>query len=144
MLDIVVMNVGISQQLFHARVLSDSLSILYGQEHPRGGGVGLSEPRIAQCLLVFAMGRLLQARWDDSSDTLGQGYFKEALKRIPSRDRSPARAWDPGNRAHGSLRPLPAGFRPQGGGLLICELVCASHLPGTGRYMRRRRVLLTL
>ncbi|KAL2203566.1 hypothetical protein CC79DRAFT_1371616 [Sarocladium strictum] len=81
MLDIVVLNVGISQQIFDARVLSDNLSTFYDQSLP---SAYVSDSSVAQCLLVFAIGRLLQARWDNSSEVPGQDFFNEALNRIPS------------------------------------------------------------
>ncbi|KAM0193489.1 hypothetical protein ACHAPI_007558 [Fusarium lateritium] len=36
-----------------------------------------------ECLLIFAIGRLLQAKWDDESKPPGDEFFQEALKRIP-------------------------------------------------------------
>ena len=84
MLDIVVLNVGISQQLFDARAFSDTLAVFYGHNHPNAH---VSHMSVAQCLLVFAMGRLLQARWDDSSEVPGRDFFDEAVKRIPALDR---------------------------------------------------------
>lgn len=81
MLDIVVLNVGISQQLFDARVFSDNLSILYDKDSP--SEPELPELCIVECLLVFAIGRLLQAHWDDTSEVPGQDFFDKALKRIP-------------------------------------------------------------
>ena len=81
MIDIVVLNVGVSQQLFDARAFSDTLSTLYDESHSH---FRVSNCFIAECLLVFAIGRLLQARWDDDSEAPGQDFFNEALKRIPN------------------------------------------------------------
>ncbi|KAM0493422.1 hypothetical protein ACHAP8_009249 [Fusarium lateritium] len=36
-----------------------------------------------ECLLIFAIGRLLQAKWDDESKPPGDEFFQEALKRMP-------------------------------------------------------------
>ncbi|KAF9869750.1 fungal specific transcription factor domain-containing protein [Colletotrichum karsti] len=80
MLDIVVFNVGISQQLFDVRAFSDSLSLLYQES---ATDVRLPEIWIVEALLVFAVGRLLQGRDDESGDLPGTGFFCEAVKRTP-------------------------------------------------------------
>ncbi|KAL6884748.1 hypothetical protein GGI43DRAFT_419296 [Trichoderma evansii] len=81
MLDIVVLNVGISQQLFDVRTFSDNLSALYDGPSRNSG---VPELWIAECLLVFAIARLLQARWDDTLKIPGQEFFDEATKRLPN------------------------------------------------------------
>lgn len=81
MLNIVVLNVGISQHLFDVRTFSDRLSCLF-DEHGLDGSV--PELWYAECLLVFAIGRLLQPKWDDMSKPPGDEFFQEALKRIPN------------------------------------------------------------
>lgn len=80
MLDIVVLNVGISQHLFDVRTFLDRLSSLFDDNAPDGT---VPELWYAECLLVFAIGRLLQAKWDDMSKPPGDEFFREALKRIP-------------------------------------------------------------
>lgn len=80
MLDIVIFNVGISQQLFDVRAFSDNLSVLY---HDSSADVRLTEIWIVEALLVFAVGRLLQGRDDEDGEIPGTMYFKEAVKRTP-------------------------------------------------------------
>ncbi|KAF4966457.1 hypothetical protein FSARC_5863 [Fusarium sarcochroum] len=80
MLNIVVLNVGISQHLFDVRVFSDNLSSLFDDDAVDAGS---PELWYAECLLVFAIGRLLQAKWDDKSKPPGDEFFQEALKRLP-------------------------------------------------------------
>ncbi|KAK1722606.1 uncharacterized protein BDZ83DRAFT_582762 [Colletotrichum acutatum] len=63
MLDIVIFNVGISQQLFDVRAFSDNLSVLY---HDSSADV-----------------RLLQGRDDEDGELPGTMYFREAIKRTP-------------------------------------------------------------
>ncbi|CZR48577.1 uncharacterized protein FPRO_04098 [Fusarium proliferatum ET1] len=80
MLNIVVLNVGISQQLFDVRTFSDNLFSLFNDS---AADAGVTELWYAECLLVFAIGRLLQAKWDDMSKPPGDEFFHEALKRMP-------------------------------------------------------------
>ncbi|SCN68650.1 related to positive activator of transcription [Fusarium fujikuroi] len=80
MLNIVVLNVGISQQLFDVRTFSDNLFSLFNDS---AADTGVTELWYAECLLVFAIGRLLQAKWDDMSKPPGDKFFHEALKRMP-------------------------------------------------------------
>ncbi|GKT54620.1 fungal specific transcription factor domain-containing protein [Colletotrichum tofieldiae] len=80
MLDVVIFNVGISQQLFDVRAFSDNLSVLY---HESNADVRLPEIWIVEALLVFAVGRLLQGRDDENGDLPGATYFREAVKRTP-------------------------------------------------------------
>ncbi|KAL0781854.1 hypothetical protein CaCOL14_003189 [Colletotrichum acutatum] len=80
MLDIVIFNVGISQQLFDVRAFSDNLSVLY---HDSSADVRLTETWIVEALLVFAVGRLLQGRDDEDGELPGTMYFREAIKRTP-------------------------------------------------------------
>ncbi|KAI1042306.1 hypothetical protein LB505_003032 [Fusarium chuoi] len=80
MLNIVVLNVGISQQLFDVRAFSDNLFSLFNDG---AADTGVTELWYAECLLVFAIGRLLQAKWDDMSKPPGDEFFHEALKRMP-------------------------------------------------------------
>ncbi|KAK1625535.1 hypothetical protein BDP81DRAFT_328235 [Colletotrichum phormii] len=63
MLDIVVFNVGISQQLFDVRAFSDNLSILYQES--------------------TADMRLLQGQDDEDGGLPGTMFFREAVKRTP-------------------------------------------------------------
>ncbi|OHW93436.1 fungal specific transcription factor domain-containing protein [Colletotrichum incanum] len=80
MLDVVIFNVGISQQLFDVRAFSDNLSVLYYESN---ADVRLSEIWIVEALLVFAVGRLLQGMDDENGDLPGTTYFREAVKRTP-------------------------------------------------------------
>ncbi|KAK2688297.1 hypothetical protein QWA68_013070 [Fusarium oxysporum] len=80
MLNIVVLNVGISQHLFDVRTFSDNLFSLFNDD---AVDTGVTELWYAECLLVFAIGRLLQAKWDDMSKPPGDEFFHEALKRMP-------------------------------------------------------------
>ncbi|CAJ0547369.1 Ff.00g041230.m01.CDS01 [Fusarium sp. VM40] len=80
MLSIVVLNVGISQHLFDARAFSDNLSLLF--DHDTADDK-VPELWYAECLLVFAIGRLLQAKWDNRSQLPGDEFFQEAIKRLP-------------------------------------------------------------
>lgn len=82
-LETVVLNVGISQQLFDVRAFSDNLSLLYEDSN-----ADAHVPRlwIVQVLLVFAIGRLLHARADDNSDISqppGTAFFNEAMGQLP-------------------------------------------------------------
>ncbi|KIL92352.1 hypothetical protein FAVG1_04762 [Fusarium avenaceum] len=80
MLSIVVLNVGISQHLFDARAFSDNLSLLFDNDTADDK---VPELWYAECLLVFAIGRLLQAKWDNRSQLPGDDFFQEAIKRLP-------------------------------------------------------------
>ncbi|EXK38445.1 hypothetical protein FOMG_08837 [Fusarium oxysporum f. sp. melonis 26406] len=80
MLNIVVLNVGISQHLFDVRTFSDNLFSLFNDDAVE---TGVTELWYAECLLVFAIGRLLQAKWDDMSKPPGNEFFQEALNRMP-------------------------------------------------------------
>ncbi|QKD58982.2 uncharacterized protein FOBCDRAFT_322471 [Fusarium oxysporum Fo47] len=80
LLNIVVLNVGISQHLFDVRTFSDNLFSLFNDD---AVDTGVTELWYAECLLVFAIGRLLQAKWDDMSKPPGDEFFQEALKRMP-------------------------------------------------------------
>lgn len=75
----VVLNVGISQHLFDVRTFSDNLSLLYQESNPQ-------VPRLWVCevLLVFAIGRLLQARMDDAAELPDTAFFREAMKYMPA------------------------------------------------------------
>jgi proline utilization trans-activator len=81
LLDLVVLNVGISQQLFDVRLFSDMLSRLYQ-------GPAAKEPPsrlwLVEALLVMAVGRLLQAKPVlPGEDTPGASLFREATKCLP-------------------------------------------------------------
>ncbi|KAH7334191.1 hypothetical protein BKA66DRAFT_517567 [Pyrenochaeta sp. MPI-SDFR-AT-0127] len=81
LLDIVVFNVGISQELFDARAFSDNLSHVY-----LGSKSGADIPKlfVVDMCLVFAIGRLLQARPDANGDIPGTAFFKQAMRQIPA------------------------------------------------------------
>ncbi|TID04271.1 putative transcriptional regulatory protein C3C7.04 [Colletotrichum higginsianum] len=88
MLDVVILNVGISQQLFDVRVFSDNLSTLYLDSSSAAAAAAAADVRlpeiwIVEALLVFAVGRLLQGKDDESGDLPGTAYFREAVKRTP-------------------------------------------------------------
>uniref|UniRef100_A0A0B7JL26 Zn(2)-C6 fungal-type domain-containing protein n=2 Tax=Bionectria ochroleuca TaxID=29856 RepID=A0A0B7JL26_BIOOC len=81
LLDLVVLNVGISQQLFDVRLFSDMLSRLYQ-------GPTADEPPsrlwLVEALLVMAVGRLLQAKPVlPGEDNPGASLFREATKCLP-------------------------------------------------------------
>jgi proline utilization trans-activator len=81
LLDLVVLNVGISQQLFDVRLFSDMLSRLYQ-------GPTADEPPsrlwLVEALLVMAVGRLLQAKPAlPGEDNPGASLFREATKCLP-------------------------------------------------------------
>jgi proline utilization trans-activator len=61
-LETVVLNVGISQQLFDVHAFSDHFSFLYQESN---ADVYVPRLWLVEALLVFAIGRLLQARVDD-------------------------------------------------------------------------------
>ncbi|POR30990.1 Uncharacterized protein TPAR_08800, partial [Tolypocladium paradoxum] len=79
LLDLVVLNVGISQQLFDVRLFSDNLLRLY-----RGstGQETRSTLWIVKALLIMAVGRLLQARLAPN-EVPGQSLFQAAVEFLP-------------------------------------------------------------
>ncbi|KAM5359267.1 hypothetical protein ACJZ2D_014615 [Fusarium nematophilum] len=80
LLELVVLNVGISQHLFDIRSFSDSLSRLYrdtGNETPIRG------LWFVQVLFVLAIGKLLRAGTEDDSQVPGVAFFNEAMKHLP-------------------------------------------------------------
>ncbi|CCF41839.1 hypothetical protein CH063_11995 [Colletotrichum higginsianum] len=64
MLDVVILNVGISQQLFDVRVFSDNLSTLYLDSSSAAAAAAAAD-------------------YDESGDLPGTAYFREAVKRTP-------------------------------------------------------------
>ncbi|KAI9168077.1 transcriptional regulatory protein [Paramyrothecium foliicola] len=80
MLNIVVLNVGVSQHLFDVRTFLDNLSALFDEDMDDSE---VPDLWYAECLLIFAIGRLLQARWDDNSKLPGDDFFNDALRRFP-------------------------------------------------------------
>jgi hypothetical protein len=89
-LDIVFLNIGISQQLFDIRAFSDSLHLLYD-------GSTSQQPRlrIVEALLIFASGRLLQARPSDGPDLPGFALYKVAIQQLPSLPELRQEVWPP-------------------------------------------------
>lgn len=79
LLDLVILNVGISQQLFDIRSFLDILSSVYVNPD---NSVSLPGLLIVKILLVFAIGRLLEARME-GSELPGASLFKEAMKHLP-------------------------------------------------------------
>lgn len=80
MLELVVLNVGISQQMFDTRQFSDNISLLYQDTN---ADIQIPELWITEMLLVFAIGRLLLAKHDNNGDLPGTQFFQEAMKRMP-------------------------------------------------------------
>lgn len=81
LLELVVLNVGISQHLFDIRSFSDSLSRLYrdtGNETPIRG------LWFVQVLFVLAIGKLLRAGTVEDSEVPGVAFFNEAMKHMPA------------------------------------------------------------
>lgn len=78
LLDLVIMNVGISQQLFDERLLSDYLSLLYRGINDRQ----ITKSLTTQALLVMAVGRLLQAK-TISDESPGHSLFQAAVRLLP-------------------------------------------------------------
>jgi proline utilization trans-activator len=80
LLELVVLQVGLSQQLFDVRAFSDSLSRLYQNPRPVES---LSSIWITEALLVMAIGRLLAAKTDEPSGIPGESFYNAALRRLP-------------------------------------------------------------
>jgi len=79
LLENVVLYVGISQQLFDVRSFSDNLSTLFQKSDTQ-----ISRLWVVEVLLVFAIGRLLQARPDDTLELPDTMFFREAVRQLPS------------------------------------------------------------
>ncbi|OAL43404.1 hypothetical protein IQ07DRAFT_524339 [Pyrenochaeta sp. DS3sAY3a] len=77
LIELVVLNVGISQQLFDPRAVLDKVDLLHK------ACTQLPQLWIAELCLVFAVGRLLQAREDVDGELPGTALFKEAARRTP-------------------------------------------------------------
>lgn len=77
-LEIVVFNVGISQQLVDIRSFSDNLALLYDDSKT---GNAIPALWLVEILLVFAIGRLLQAKIATTSDLPGFTLFQESMRR---------------------------------------------------------------
>ncbi|KAH6685845.1 hypothetical protein F5X68DRAFT_241104 [Plectosphaerella plurivora] len=80
LLELVVLQVGLSQQLFDVRTFSDSLSRLYHDANP---APSLASIWITEVLLVMAIGRLLAAEADGTSGIPGEDLYNAALSRLP-------------------------------------------------------------
>lgn len=80
LLELTVLHVGISQQLFDVRAFSDNLSRLY---HDPSAEQALSSMWFTEALLVMAIGRLLLAKSDGSSSIPGDSFYNMALRRLP-------------------------------------------------------------
>lgn len=82
-LDLVVLNVGISQQLFDVRLFSDNLYQLYQEPGSQPARQPISWLWVVEALIVMAVGRLLQARPCPGEEVPGASLFKEATKLLP-------------------------------------------------------------
>lgn len=82
-LEIVVFNVGISQQLVDIRSFSDNVALLYDDSKTI---TGIPSLWLVEVLLVFAIGRLLQAKIATASDLPGLALFQEAMRRQPRQE----------------------------------------------------------
>lgn len=80
LLELFILNLGISQQLFDIRSFSDNLSHLYNDNST---GALLPDLWLVQVLLVFAIGRLLRAGTHES-DVPGTVFFDQAMVHIPN------------------------------------------------------------
>lgn len=80
LLELFILNLGISQQLFDIRSFSDNLSHLYNNTST---GALLPDLWLVQVLLVFAIGRLLRAGTHES-DVPGTVFFDQAMVHIPN------------------------------------------------------------
>ncbi|KAF9696711.1 hypothetical protein EKO04_005317 [Ascochyta lentis] len=81
LLELVASHVGVSQQLFDVRILADNMSLLYTDTSSQ---VNVAELLIVQMCLVFAIGRLLQAKPEENGDLPGTRFFNEAMRRMPT------------------------------------------------------------
>lgn len=81
MLELVVSHVGVSQQLFDVRIFADNMSLVYTETTSQ---INIAELLIVQMCLVFAIGRLLQAKSEDNGDLPGTKFFNEAMRRMPT------------------------------------------------------------
>lgn len=80
LLEVVVLDVGISQQLFDVRAFADNMARVYMDPPSQ---VNLPELLVVEMCLVFAVGRLLRAKDDDNGDLPGTALFKQAMRRMP-------------------------------------------------------------
>lgn len=81
LLDLVILNVGISQHLFDIRSFSDNLARLY---HDTGNETPLRGLWFVQVLFVLALGRLLRAGTDEDLEVPGVAFFNEAMRHMPA------------------------------------------------------------
>ncbi|KAF7544400.1 hypothetical protein G7Z17_g9990 [Cylindrodendrum hubeiense] len=81
LLELVTLNVGISQHLFDIRSFSDNLARLY---HDTGNETPLRGLWFVQVLFVLALGRLLRAGTDDDLEVPGVAFFNEAMRHMPA------------------------------------------------------------
>lgn len=81
LLELVILNVGISQHLFDIRSFSDNLARLY---HDTGNETPLRGLWFVQVLFVLALGRLLRAGTDDDLEVPGVAFFNEAMRHMPA------------------------------------------------------------
>ena len=77
-LEIVVLNIGISQQLFDVRAFADNMHLFFDEPTPQQSSLNTME-----ALLIFAIGRLLQARPDDGPKLPGSALYDEAMRLLP-------------------------------------------------------------
>ncbi|KAH6886198.1 hypothetical protein B0T10DRAFT_530450 [Thelonectria olida] len=81
LLELVILNVGISQHLFDIRSFSDNLARLYADV---GNKTPLRGLWFVQVLLVLALGKLLRAVTDEDLDIPGVAFFNEAIQHMPT------------------------------------------------------------
>ena len=73
-------HVGVSQQLFDVRIFADNMFLVYLDTTSQ---VNVAELLIIQMCLVFAIGRLFQAKSEDHGNLPGTRFFNEAMRRMP-------------------------------------------------------------
>ncbi|KPM39058.1 hypothetical protein AK830_g7493 [Neonectria ditissima] len=81
LLELVTLNVGISQHLFDIRSFSDNLARLY---HDTSNDAPLRGLWFVQVLFVLALGRLLRAGTDEDLEVPGVAFFNEAMRHMPA------------------------------------------------------------
>jgi proline utilization trans-activator len=81
--ELVIMNFGVSQQLFDIRLVSKNISRLY---HNTANNIPLQGLWFVQVLFILAIGRLLQAGAGEGGEVPGSALFKEGKKHLPQMD----------------------------------------------------------
>jgi proline utilization trans-activator len=81
--ELVIMNFGVSQQLFDIRLVSKNISRLY---HNTANNIPLQGLWFVQVLFILAIGRLLQAGAGEGGEVPGSALFNEGKKHLPQMD----------------------------------------------------------